>query len=69
MPSTVTNWSATTTTCSFTISGMAHVALKIESNTPHSKINIISTDEENYHSHLHWEYCFKLLKKIVALDN
>jgi len=45
MPSTVTNWSATTTTCSFTISGMAQVALKIESNTPHSKINIISTDE------------------------
>ena len=42
MPSTVTDWKATKETCSFTISGMAKVAMKIESSTPNSKIHMIS---------------------------
>ncbi|HET6990622.1 MAG TPA: hypothetical protein VFJ43_04825 [Bacteroidia bacterium] len=45
MPSTVTNWKATKDTCSFTISGMAHVALKIESSVPNSKIHMVSVDD------------------------
>lgn len=44
MPSTVTEWKATKDTCSFTISGMAHVALKIESTTPNTKVHMVSVD-------------------------
>lgn len=44
MPSTVSDWKATKDSCSFTISGMAHVALKIESSTPNSRIHMVSVD-------------------------
>ena len=42
MPSQVSDWKSTKDTCSFNISGMAHVAMKIESSTPNSKIHMVS---------------------------
>lgn len=42
MPPQVTNWQSTTDTCTFTINNMATVGMRIESNTPHSKIHIVS---------------------------
>lgn len=44
MPSTVSDWKATKDSCSFTISGMAHVALKIESTIPNSKVHMVSAE-------------------------
>lgn len=44
MPKEVTEWKATKDTCSFNISGMAKVALKIESTVPNSKVHIASVD-------------------------
>jgi hypothetical protein len=44
MPKEVTEWKSTKDTCSFNISGMAKVALKIESTTPNSKVHIASVD-------------------------
>ena len=44
MPPQVTEWQSTKDTCSFNISGMAKVGLKIESATPHSKIHIVSEE-------------------------
>jgi hypothetical protein len=44
MPPQVTEWKSTKDTCSFNISGMAKVALKIESTTPNSKVHIVSID-------------------------
>jgi hypothetical protein len=44
MPPQVTEWKSTKDTCSFNISGMAKVGLKIESSTPNSKIHIVSVD-------------------------
>ncbi|HTL82318.1 MAG TPA: hypothetical protein VL651_11460 [Bacteroidia bacterium] len=38
MPSSVTDWKCTKDTCSFKVSGMAEVALKIVSTTPFEKI-------------------------------
>ncbi|MBI3509318.1 MAG: hypothetical protein HY064_01540 [Bacteroidetes bacterium] len=42
MPSTVTDWKSTKDTCSFTVSGMAQVTLKIVSTTPHEKVAMAS---------------------------
>ena len=42
MPPQVTNWSSTEDECSFTISGMATIGMKIIEKTPHSKIKISS---------------------------
>ena len=42
MPSQVTDWKSTKDTCSFNISGMAHVAMKIESSTPNGKVHMVS---------------------------
>jgi carbon monoxide dehydrogenase subunit G len=42
MPPQVTEWKSTKDTCSFNISGMAKVAMKIESSTPNGKIHMIS---------------------------
>lgn len=44
MPKEVTEWKSTKDTCSFNISGMAKVALKIESTVPNSKVHIASVD-------------------------
>ena len=38
MPEQVTNWKSTEDTCSFTIQGMAELAMKITEKTPFSKI-------------------------------
>lgn len=42
MPEQVTEWKSTKETCSFNISGMAKVAMKIESAVPNSKVHIVS---------------------------
>lgn len=42
MPSQVTNWQATKDECSFTISGMATIGMKIVERTPHTNIRITS---------------------------
>lgn len=42
MPSQVTNWQATEDECSFTISGMATIGMKIIEKTPVTKITITS---------------------------
>ena len=42
MPPQVTNWQSTADECSFTISGMASLGMKIVSKTPNSEIKIIS---------------------------
>lgn len=42
MPSQVTNWSATSDECSFTINGMATIGMKIVDKTPFTKISINS---------------------------
>ena len=42
MPSQVTNWTATSDECSFTINGMATIGMKIIEKTPSSKITITS---------------------------
>ena len=42
MPSTVTNWTSTTDECSFTLSGMATIGMKIAEKTPSSFIHIRS---------------------------
>ena len=42
MPEQVTNWTSTEEECSFTISGMATIGMKIIGKKPHSEINIIS---------------------------
>lgn len=42
MPSQVTNWTATSEECSFTINGMATIGMKIIDKTPFSKITINS---------------------------
>ncbi len=44
MPSTVSDWKASKDSCSFTISEMARVAMKIESAIPNSKIHMISDE-------------------------
>ncbi|MDQ3111473.1 MAG: SRPBCC family protein [Bacteroidota bacterium] len=44
MPKEVSEWKSTKDTCSFNISGMAQVALKIESTTPNSKVHIASVE-------------------------
>lgn len=42
MPSQVADWSATENECSFTISGMATIGMKIIEKIPHSKIVVTS---------------------------
>jgi len=42
MPEQVTNWTATEDTCSFTISGMATIGMKIIEKIPHSQVKIVS---------------------------
>src|ERR1051325_1038141 len=42
MPSQVTNWKSTADECSFTISGMASIGMKIVEKTPNSHIKISS---------------------------
>ncbi len=42
MPLQVTNWKSTADECSFTISGMASIGMKIVEKTPNSNIKIIS---------------------------
>ena len=42
MPAQVTNWKSTADECSFTISGMASIGMKIIEKTPHSNIKISS---------------------------
>ena len=42
MPEQVTNWESTEDTCSFTISGMASIGMKIAEKIPHSEIKITS---------------------------
>ncbi|MES2140297.1 MAG: SRPBCC family protein [Bacteroidota bacterium] len=42
MPSQVTNWTATSDECSFTINGMATIGMKIVDKTPFTKITINS---------------------------
>ncbi len=42
MPPQVTNWTATSEDCSFTINGMATIGMKIIEKTPNSKITINS---------------------------
>ncbi|HLG03657.1 MAG TPA: SRPBCC family protein [Bacteroidia bacterium] len=42
MPPQVTNWESTHETCSFTVSGMASVAMRIRSTEPFEKIHIVS---------------------------
>lgn len=42
MPPQVTNWKSTAEECSFTISGMASIGMKIVEKTPHSQIKISS---------------------------
>lgn len=44
MPSQVTDWKSTKDTCSFNISGMAKVDLKIESTIPNSKVHMVSVE-------------------------
>ena len=42
MPEQVTNWKSTADKCSFTISGMASIGMKIQEKIPNSQIKIIS---------------------------
>lgn len=42
MPPQVTNWQSTEDTCTFTISGMATIGMKIAQKTPHSNISVVS---------------------------
>ena len=42
MPSTVTNWRSTAATCSFTLSGMATIGMRIVEKTPVDRIKIHS---------------------------
>jgi carbon monoxide dehydrogenase subunit G len=42
MPEQVTNWKATNESCSFTIQGMADLAMKMGENTEFSKITYVS---------------------------
>ncbi len=42
MPEQVTNWKSTADECSFTLSGMASIGMKIVEKTPNSLIKIIS---------------------------
>lgn len=42
MPPQVTNWQSTENDCSFTISGMASVGMKIVDKTPHTLVRISS---------------------------
>ena len=42
MPPQVKNWKATADECSFEISGMATIGMKIAGRTPHSLIHIVS---------------------------
>lgn len=42
MPEQVTNWKSTDDECSFTISGMASLGMKIVEKIPHSQIKIAS---------------------------
>ena len=42
MPAQVTNWTSTEEECSFTISGMATIGMKIIQKTPYSEIKISS---------------------------
>ena len=42
MPPQVTNWQSTSDTCSFTITGMAEIGMKIVEKTPNSLIRISS---------------------------
>lgn len=42
MPPQVTNWKSTADECSFTISGMASIGMKILDKTPNSMIKITS---------------------------
>jgi len=42
MPPQVTNWQSTQDDCSFTISGMATIGMKIDEKTPNSLIKVSS---------------------------
>lgn len=42
MPSQVTNWQSTTDSCSFTITGMAEIGMRIVEKTPNSHVKITS---------------------------
>lgn len=42
MPEQVTNWQSTENDCSFTISGMASIGMKIVDKTPNSLVKITS---------------------------
>ncbi len=42
MPPQVTNWQATQDTCSFTITGLANLEMKLKSSTPFSNLHVVS---------------------------
>ena len=42
LPSQVSQWEATTDSCSFKIEGIGNLAMRIASKTPHRQINIVS---------------------------
>jgi len=52
MPSQVTNWTSTSDECSFTISGMATIGMKIIEKTPFTKITITSHGKVPFSFHL-----------------
>ena len=52
MPEQVTNWKSTEDECSFTISGMASIGMKIIEKIPHSEIKIRSNGKVPFHFNL-----------------
>ena len=52
MPQQVTNWQSTTDECSFTISGMATIGMKITEKKPNSEIKIISNGKVPFNFNL-----------------
>jgi len=52
MPEQVTNWKSTKDECSFTISGMASIGMKITEKIPHSEIKITSNGKVPFNFNL-----------------
>ena len=52
MPEQVTNWKSTEDECSFTISGMASIGMKIVEKIPHSEIKITSNGKVPFNFNL-----------------
>lgn len=48
MPSKVVNWSSTTTSCAFTIDGMAHLNMAFGKNVENEKIEMISAGKNPF---------------------